>query len=586
MRNIQFIQPGQHELTQTITGRSLEVMNSRLRKFTGAGLTLCALLGGVIQGHSQITVKVDSTKNWLGYLNVYSTNNAYIYGQNFGAAALRAAFVPAQTNATHVVLAVNTNTYNPADPFWNLPDGTPNKHLEANFYVDVGTGFAGNDVEFVGTVESNTLPAEWTCEAVIKEFASGYAFLGMTRVPLVGGSPFTVTRTIGAGNIAQYGFLTYGPNTAPGSAASLEAASIVVDNADPSITGEPVGQRSLLGGTASFTVVAAGGSPLSYQWKRYTTNLLNGGNISGATSPTLTISNVQAADATTYTVTVTDTAGSVTTSPARLRVLTPAEFANCLDNPGFELDVVVPTQVPEPWINFSGSALVNTNDGYAGDPVNYPIQTIDGTNAVRVFNAGEYNGFYQDVPASPGQIFAGDGWFYISSQELLQGTCEAFLEVQFRQGNANPIAIYNSDFVNPSSPTDTWLFLRATNGVAAGYAQTTTTNALYSVAPAGTDHVRYQLTLHNIAGGTGNVYFDAARLMKKIPVQLSVSVSGGNITLSWLSQGATSYQVVYKDNLSDASWTPLGGLVAGDGTVKSVSYPTPGSKRFYSVLTQ
>jgi len=41
-----------------------------------------------------------------------------------------------------------------------------------------------------------------------------------------------------------------------------------------------------------------------------------------------------------------------------------------------------------------------------------------------------------------------------------------------------------------------------------------------------------------------------------------------------------------KDNLTDANWTPLGSPIAGDGGLKSVSYATSGSKRFYSVLTQ
>ena len=48
--------------------------------------------------------------------------------------------------------------------------------------------------------------------------------------------------------------------------------------------------------------------------------------------------------------------------------------------------------------------------------------------------------------------------------------------------------------------------------------------------------------------------------------------------------GGTDYQVVYKDRLTDANWTPLGSTVAGDGTVKSVSYPMT-SQRFYAVIT-
>lgn len=549
-------------------------------------LSLFTLLTTALQSQSQITAKVDSTKSWAGFMNWYSTADAYAGGGQWGIADLRASFLPAQINATVVVMRVNTNTYNTGG-YWNLADGTPNKHLEANLYVDVGTSFAGNDVTFVGTVQSNSLPVGWTCQAVIKEFAAGYAYLGDTRASLVGGSPFSVTRTIAPGHICQYGFLTYGPNAAPGSAASLQGVSVLVDNADPAITAQPINQRAQFGGTASFTVAATGASALSYHWKRYGTNLVNGGRFSGATSATLTISNAQAEDDTSYLVTVTDTASSVDSQPARLRVLTPAQFANALDNPSFELDVVDPTLVPVPWVNFSGSALQNTNDMYAFTP-GANVQTVDGTNVVQVYNAGEYNGIFQDVPAAPGQIFTGDGWFYQSSLDpLLAPTDIGFIEVQFRHGNDNPIAIYQSIGVtNAPEMLDTWLLLKATNGVASGYAQTSTANSYYLVAPPGTDHVRYQVTLHALGGGGGSLYVDSMSLMTKLPVSIKASVSGGNITLSFLTQGATSYQVVYKDNLTDASWTPIGAVVPGDGSVKMASFAANSAKKFYSVLTK
>jgi len=327
---------------------------------------------------------------------------------------------------------------------------------------------------------------------------------------------------------------------------------------------------------------SAGGSPLSYQWKRYGTNLLNAaGKFSGVTSATLNISNAQADDDTTYTVTVTDTAGSLNSQSARLRVLTPTEFANLLDNPSFEKDVVIFGAVPDPWVNFTGSALLS-----GGDFIYSTAQ--DGVNVVQVYNAGQYNGIYQDVPAVPGQIFTGDGWLWQSSLDpLLAPINEAFLEVQFWPNAGAPIAIYHSGYIT-NSPLlqDAWLHLEATNGTAAGYASTTTSNAKYLIAPAGTHHVRFQLTLHAEGGGSGSVFVDTMRLLEKVPVNVSTATSGGNLTLSWPTKLTSSYQVVYKDNLTDASWTTAGSPVAGDGTVKSASFPMSGAKRFYSVLTQ
>lgn len=59
----------------------------------------------------------------------------------------------------------------------------------------------------------------------------------------------------------------------------------------PTIITEPIPQTVCAGSSASFSVNAIGSS-LTYQWRNGSINLINGGNISGATSPTLTINPV------------------------------------------------------------------------------------------------------------------------------------------------------------------------------------------------------------------------------------------------------------------------------------------------------
>jgi hypothetical protein len=75
-----------------------------------------------------------------------------------------------------------------------------------------------------------------------------------------------------------------------------------------SITAQPRSQAVAVGGKVTFSVVVSGVPPLSYQWQH------NGGNISGATMPSFTISNVQSSDAGKYAVVVRDARGSVVTS--------------------------------------------------------------------------------------------------------------------------------------------------------------------------------------------------------------------------------------------------------------------------------
>jgi len=94
----------------------------------------------------------------------------------------------------------------------------------------------------------------------------------------------------------------------------------------PVIIEAPESRTNNAGTAAMFNVRASGGWPLGYQWYRNGTNALNdGGGVSGAATDTLVISNVLKADAGSYTVVITNTAGGVNTLPgAVLTVIDPA----------------------------------------------------------------------------------------------------------------------------------------------------------------------------------------------------------------------------------------------------------------------
>jgi hypothetical protein len=83
----------------------------------------------------------------------------------------------------------------------------------------------------------------------------------------------------------------------------------------PTISTQPVNASSSVGGTATFTVAADGTAPLTYQWQK------NGTAISGATDTSYTTPALAAADdGAMFTVVVTNSAGSVTSSAAKLTV--------------------------------------------------------------------------------------------------------------------------------------------------------------------------------------------------------------------------------------------------------------------------
>jgi hypothetical protein len=80
----------------------------------------------------------------------------------------------------------------------------------------------------------------------------------------------------------------------------------------PIVALQPSSQTAVVGGSAMFSVSVMSASTLSYQWRK------DGASISGATNASLVLSNVQTASAGDFTVVVTNSAGSVTSSVATL----------------------------------------------------------------------------------------------------------------------------------------------------------------------------------------------------------------------------------------------------------------------------
>ena len=102
--------------------------------------------------------------------------------------------------------------------------------------------------------------------------------------------------------------------------ATSSVAALTIDAGPPVILTGPAGQSTVEGESTAFSVFAYGAKPLSYQWRHGSTNMANGGRISGAVTSALTISNLAAGDAGSYTVVVTNTLGSVTSAVALLAV--------------------------------------------------------------------------------------------------------------------------------------------------------------------------------------------------------------------------------------------------------------------------
>jgi hypothetical protein len=124
---------------------------------------------------------------------------------------------------------------------------------------------------------------------------------------------YTTPATTTADNGASFAVVvsnTAGTVTSAAAALTVNAAPVA-----PAITAQPVSQTVTAGQTASFTVVATGTAPLSYQWRK------SGVNIAGATAASYTTPATTTSDnGATFVVVVSNTAGTVTSAAAALTV--------------------------------------------------------------------------------------------------------------------------------------------------------------------------------------------------------------------------------------------------------------------------
>ena len=156
----------------------------------------------------------------------------------------------------------------------------------------------GDSVTFTVAASGNPTPTyQWRKNGTNLNGATN-ATLTLTNVQTGDAGIYTVVATNSAGSA-----------TSNGAVLTVSTATVA-----PAFTTQPASQTLAAGSSATFNVVATGNPAPTYQWRK------NGTNLSGATTVTLTLSNVQARDAATYTVVATNSAGSATSNGAVLTV--------------------------------------------------------------------------------------------------------------------------------------------------------------------------------------------------------------------------------------------------------------------------
>jgi hypothetical protein len=228
------------------------------------------------------------------------------------------------------------------DPTRPLPSGTPIILLPpvvlaiTNQPQSQSVG-AGDDVLF-------SVGADGVAPFYYQWMFSQTAITGATNSDLLitnVGSPNAGTYSVVVSNF--YGVLT------------SSNATLTV-NYCPAVVVQPANQPAVLGYGATFEVTAAGTAPLTYQWYFNGTNL-----IAEATNSMLVLSNVSMDQAGSYSVTVTNFLGTVTSSPAVLTVY-PSSTATLTSPSCFGSNQFQFTVIGVPGIHYAVEASTNLFD--------------------------------------------------------------------------------------------------------------------------------------------------------------------------------------------------------------------------------
>ena len=227
---------------------------------------------------------------------------------------------------------------------------------------------------------------------------------------ILGSSSRLLTLTnVAAADAATYSVVVsniYGQVTSVG-------ASLQVNQSAPQLVAQPQSQTVLAGTTVTFPVQANGDGSLSYQWQENGTNLVDGGNLSGSATPTLTLDSVVATNAGTYAVVISNRVGSVTSSPAVLTVLP-------VSAPSASLRDVLPfTSANGGSFNPYAGVIQGTNGNFYGTTLNGGAEGFGSVFELTPFgNLAVLYSFTNGADgASPfaGLVQASDGNFYGAS---------------------------------------------------------------------------------------------------------------------------------------------------------------------------
>lgn len=544
-------------------------MKSLLKRISLFAIILCALC---VTAKAQTTTNVflDPSRAWNGYMGVSELNGTYLWGSGWGIPDLCAGF-------TGDVLTLSPNHINDPAAYWYTPSGGPgavgNKLMSASFYVeDASLASVGTEVVFSGYCWSDTLvPTNDHCTVFIKEFDSFWNVVGSSTLDISAPGPFSITNVSFGATTVQYGFTLNGPCwwvTDVGSKGSIIFSSNPPP-AGPVITAVSPASPIYVNATSNLTIAATvtgGNGALSYQWKRNGLNVTDGPGISGATTASLTLSNVTGAAEAGYSLVVKDSLNNSATNYASVVVFYPENLSFDPNANLMGYINIFDTTPAHAYVNgqaFGTAAL-------RASLTNGVVTLQPNTN---LWNPDDPTQYWTLADGTPNKWIEQD--YYIQNDGLA-GRVVTF--AGFCPSNSLAASYQATAFIKDLAANWSSQTIISTNLVAGQPFSIT-----YPTVAG--DHVQYGFAVFGDVNSPTNPITQGAAVITISPPTVSVARVGNATSLSFPTMTGHDYTVQYKSVLVGGTWQSLS-KISGTGEIMTVPVSNSPDQNFYRVYVQ
>ncbi len=259
------------------------------------------------------------TYQWNNHSGALTDNGHFVGSTTSNLSVVNISFGDADSYYCVITSGVGTATtansvLTISDPAFTVPPVSTTNLFGTNAYFTVGV--------------TGTGPFTYRWQRNFQDLTDGTSTSGTGSI--ISGSGTSALTISGIAFADDASFSVNVTNSVGGSSIGQPVTLTVVD---PIITMQPTNVSIVAGSQASFTVGVAGsqpnGFPIFYQWRKGSTKLSNGANISGSTTTNLTIINAQASDAGSYNLQVNGADGTTNfSSNAILSITVPVSIVS------------------------------------------------------------------------------------------------------------------------------------------------------------------------------------------------------------------------------------------------------------------